>query len=269
MTTTVSLPADREVSTPYPPWVRPGDFAVEDRGQEPPWWVWQRTISSGYAQRKVNYKTVYAHRSYYEQAVGLIPEGKELHHHCNVADSVRPEHLEPVTHQENLAFCSYRVGGGVRARIRCLRHEGKNCPRCDGLGRQPIRYGEVCGVRASTRGRQGSARVQERQVQKRPSVVPKLPCGIVRETQERRTREWQDDNEGGGAMSALIRCPECQGKMWAERKVETVEDTTERVSYLCETCGSTGEVPRCLGIGPSVADERRHPGRRYRGGENA
>lgn len=48
-------------------------------------------------------KCLKAHRAMYEELVGPIPEGLEPDHLCSVRPCVNPEHLEPVTHAENLA----------------------------------------------------------------------------------------------------------------------------------------------------------------------
>lgn len=42
------------------------------------------------------------HRVAYEVLVGPIPEGLELDHLCRVRACLRPDHLEPVTHTENV-----------------------------------------------------------------------------------------------------------------------------------------------------------------------
>lgn len=59
-----------------------------------------------------------AHRWIYERWVGPIPGGLELDHLCRVRHCVNPLHMEPVTHQENMAR-------GLNAtKTRCLRgHE--------------------------------------------------------------------------------------------------------------------------------------------------
>lgn len=43
-----------------------------------------------------------AHRFGYEFMVGQVPDGLELDHLCRNPPCVRPEHLEPVTHLENV-----------------------------------------------------------------------------------------------------------------------------------------------------------------------
>lgn len=43
-----------------------------------------------------------AHRVFYEYFVGVIPEGLEIDHTCRVRRCVNPDHLEAVTHQENI-----------------------------------------------------------------------------------------------------------------------------------------------------------------------
>jgi hypothetical protein len=43
-----------------------------------------------------------AHRLFYELLVGPIPAGLEIDHLCRNRSCVRPTHLEPVTHLENM-----------------------------------------------------------------------------------------------------------------------------------------------------------------------
>lgn len=71
-------------------------------------WLWTGyTQNPGYGRVTVDGVTQYAHRYAYTMAVGPIPEGMELDHLCEVKACVNPAHLEPVTHQENIA----RAGG--------------------------------------------------------------------------------------------------------------------------------------------------------------
>ena len=62
-------------------------------------WIWRgRTTPQGYGAHG---RTV-AHRHVYESSVGQIPDGLELDHLCRVKLCVNPDHLEPVTHAENV-----------------------------------------------------------------------------------------------------------------------------------------------------------------------
>lgn len=81
-------------------------------------WLWTAGLSSdGYAQiRKDGAKRV-AHRLLYEWLVGPIPEGLELDHLCRVTRCLRPDHLEPVTHAENVR--RGRAGSNTRGKTHC------------------------------------------------------------------------------------------------------------------------------------------------------
>ena len=92
---------------------------------------------------KCGKKRTYAHRFSYETLVGPIPEGKILDHLCRVRMCVNPDHLDVVTHGENLR----RGFGttGLRARqTHCIRgHElsGRNVKVYGGK-----RYCLTCGA---------------------------------------------------------------------------------------------------------------------------
>jgi hypothetical protein len=55
-------------------------------------WIWIRAKPGGYGP----------HRTIYEKLVGEIPKGLELDHLCRVKACVNPDHLDPVTHRENV-----------------------------------------------------------------------------------------------------------------------------------------------------------------------
>lgn len=61
--------------------------------------------NNGYGKIKKSGKAIYAHRWYYEQRFGPIPDGMELDHLCAPSGGprscVNPEHLEPVSGTEN------------------------------------------------------------------------------------------------------------------------------------------------------------------------
>lgn len=65
-------------------------------------WLWTgHTDRDGYG---IFYRRghVRAHRFAYESEVGVIPAGLEPDHLCGVRKCVRPEHLELVSHRENV-----------------------------------------------------------------------------------------------------------------------------------------------------------------------
>ena len=89
-------------------------------------WVWQRaTNGSGYGVMKVKGKRKYAHRHYYEQIIGPIPDGLEIDHLCNNPSCVNPVHLEPKTHSENISRWEHKKLTTEEAKgVRCLRRLG-------------------------------------------------------------------------------------------------------------------------------------------------
>jgi hypothetical protein len=67
-------------------------------------WLWTGHIDGGgYGRfRPRASRSPFAHRWAYEEVVGPVPEGLELDHVCRVRHCVNPDHLEPVTHRENI-----------------------------------------------------------------------------------------------------------------------------------------------------------------------
>lgn len=66
-------------------------------------WVWVGASSGtgGYGGATFGGKHWMAHRWAYEFCVGAIPSGLQIDHLCRNPRCVRPDHLEPVTAQEN------------------------------------------------------------------------------------------------------------------------------------------------------------------------
>lgn len=84
-------------------------------------WVWTAAVNhNGYGIFGASDgRSVKAHRWAYELLVGPIPKGKELHQRCRNPECVRPSHLKPVTHAENM-----RLGWEARKS-----HKNATCPK--------------------------------------------------------------------------------------------------------------------------------------------
>jgi hypothetical protein len=66
-------------------------------------WIWQGSIDHhGYGRFRYNGKTMGAHQASFDMFVGRMPQGCEPDHTCGTTACVRPDHLDPVTHRENL-----------------------------------------------------------------------------------------------------------------------------------------------------------------------
>lgn len=81
-------------------------------------WLWERhTTRHGYGVISIDGKQVYAHRVMYERRHGKIPSGLEIDHKCRTPACCNPDHLEAVTHLENVrrgtvwAVNKARLGG--------------------------------------------------------------------------------------------------------------------------------------------------------------
>lgn len=72
----------------------------------PDCWDWHGVRTTyGYGRIRVGGRAapmLMAHRVLYELVVGPIPDGLELDHLCENTSCIRPSHLEPVTHVENM-----------------------------------------------------------------------------------------------------------------------------------------------------------------------
>ena len=81
-------------------------------------WLWLGPITpSGYGRTSFEGRIEYVHRVMYEAAYGSILNGRELDHLCHVPRCANPDHLEAVTHRENM-----RRGWNANTRkIECAR----------------------------------------------------------------------------------------------------------------------------------------------------
>ncbi|RIS38520.1 hypothetical protein D2E60_21575 [Mycobacteroides abscessus] len=66
-------------------------------------WNWSRRINDGYPVQRIGSKSVAMHRLALESSL-MKPLGSQAAHHiCANSRCVNPDHLQPVTHRENLA----------------------------------------------------------------------------------------------------------------------------------------------------------------------
>src|SRR4051812_1718127 len=70
----------------------PEPYREEDRGYKTPCWIWQRAISNrGYGSLGRKGRTHSAHRWYYMERFGPVPDGYEVDHKCRVPACVNPD----------------------------------------------------------------------------------------------------------------------------------------------------------------------------------
>ena len=74
-------------------------------------WIFPVTQADGYARIWMRGNLLMAHRLFYEREHGTIPNGLELDHKCLNRACVFPDHLEPVTHLENVRRMAMRRKG--------------------------------------------------------------------------------------------------------------------------------------------------------------
>ena len=112
-------------------------------------WLWTgHKYPRGYGQFHSRRRVVYAHRFAYEYFVGPIPSGLVLDHLCRNRACVNPQHLEPVSHTENVrrgeavkAVC--KAGHTYDANNTYLDVNGwKHCRTCD-RERHRLRYNQT------------------------------------------------------------------------------------------------------------------------------
>lgn len=67
-------------------------------------WIWQGLINNnGYGVTGIGQRKIYVHRWMYERFKGAIPPKLEIDHLCRIPRCVRPDHLEAVSHRDNMA----------------------------------------------------------------------------------------------------------------------------------------------------------------------
>lgn len=101
-----------------------------------PCWLWTASTIKGYGAFRLENQTVYAHRIAWEAVHGPIPAGVEIDHLCSVPRCVNPDHLELVTHAENVR--RGRGGDHQAAKTHCPKghpYEGDNVRTYEGRRR--------------------------------------------------------------------------------------------------------------------------------------
>lgn len=79
-------------------------FVARIEKQDNGCWLWTGAKNpTGYGHLSINYQDWYAHRLAYALWVGELDPALELDHLCNVRLCVNPEHLQQVSHKDNIA----------------------------------------------------------------------------------------------------------------------------------------------------------------------
>lgn len=129
-------------------------------------WNWLGWSKSGYGGLSKDGKRHRAHRYIYELLVGKIPEGLEIDHLCRNKKCVNPEHLEPVTHSENMR----RTKGFRKRKTHCVKgHEfTKENTRIVNDKKKDLYY-PVCKICSKARNKKWTDRIKDGKVGLPPS----------------------------------------------------------------------------------------------------
>lgn len=84
-------------------------------------WSWLRGVGThGYGYLRIGGKYMLAHRVAFSLVKGSIPNGKEIDPLCRNHICVNPNHLEAVTHRENI-LRGYTIPAFMAAQVTCQR----------------------------------------------------------------------------------------------------------------------------------------------------
>jgi len=90
-------------------------------------WIWVGALlPNGYGRVGIRKWIGYVHRVAYETWIGTIQEGNEIDHLCKTRACVNPDHLEQVSHAENMRrstkiYCTICGDEKTSSLGRCLR----------------------------------------------------------------------------------------------------------------------------------------------------
>lgn len=116
-------------------------------------WVWKACIDKlGYGRLRIGGRkgrAFEAHIVAYRLFVGDIPEGLELDHLCRNRACVNPDHLEPVTHSENMKRGAHAIktscirGHAFTEENTAVYKNRRNCKACEKARREERRGNHV------------------------------------------------------------------------------------------------------------------------------
>lgn len=109
-------------------------------------WIWMRACSArGYGSLKIDGVVLRAHRFFWEQTNGPIPEGKHVLHQCDIPQCVNPDHLFLGSHADNMKDKERKGRGNHATGLRNARYTHPETT-CRGQRHWAKRPGAVKGV---------------------------------------------------------------------------------------------------------------------------
>lgn len=164
-------------------------WEVEDRGYETPCWIWSRAkFKTGYGAVHRGKQTLRAHRLVYAERRGPIPDNLHLDHLCRNKACVNPDHLEPVTKEEN----ERRHWAQAERVTTCIHGHDKNglavCKTCNDISKR------------SYKARIRAERLQERL----DNPLPPRQEPVYKSSAEKRARQ-----SASHLLIPAVECPDC------------------------------------------------------------
>ena len=111
-------------------------------------WLWTGALDGcGYSKIGIAGKTKSMHPLMYELFKGPIPKGLEIDHLCRVRNCVNPDHLEAVTHKENMRRGDLSKNGDNERRKTHCKHGHEFTDTNTFISKQNKRVCRACGRR--------------------------------------------------------------------------------------------------------------------------